>query len=140
MLKVYLLVLAAVFALCGCTSFAVSLELPDVESADVVLSAEAVKSLQRTEDCEVIRLVKGVWRVTLKNGRTNFTLPFEPGEVGVSVTLEGIERLFRIVATETEQGETVYESKPMNAAAADWTVEISRPGKSRLQIIVATRK
>jgi len=137
-MKYFLLILTAVLMLCGCTSFAVYLELPGVESANVALSANAVKSLDEMESGAVVKLTGGVWHLKLKEGKTSFSLPFEPGEMLVSVRLGDAEGVVRITSIETVKGEIVYESKALNTAAAKWEVTVCPDDKTGLRITINT--
>jgi hypothetical protein len=126
--------------LCGCTSFAVNLELPDMASADVVFSAQAVRSITKTQDCEDAEILQGVRRMKVEGGAVAFALPFVPAEMVISVTASGVEGMVRIESAETAHGETSYNSKAMNAPAKDWRVELTPRNSSGLDIRIITGK
>jgi hypothetical protein len=107
-----------------------------VETADVAFSANAVKSLEEMESGAVVKLTGGVWHLKLKDGKTSFTLPFEPGEMLVSVKINDTEGVIRITSIETVKGETVYESKSLNTAAAEWKVTVCPVDKTGLRITI----
>lgn len=139
-MRTRILIFLALAALCGCTSFEVSLSLPDAQSADVAFYANAVESVKEVEAGAVVSRSSRALRIKLKGGKTSFYLPFEPAEMLVSVRAEGAQGMVHIQSSEDAQGATIYRATAMTDKAAGWKVDVIRRQASGIEIIITTRK
>ena len=136
-MKARLVVFLTVAVICGCTSFDVFIELPDVrETASVALYANAVQGVHELESGEAIRLPGGIWRVKLKKDSTCIRLPFVPNELLLSVNAEGHEGVFHIEGVEDGQGNLNYKVKSMSGGTKSWAIKVTAKDQSTMVITI----
>ena len=129
-----------ILVLCGCTSFEVSLIVPDVQTADVAFYANAVESVEELETGAIVSRSSRALRIKLKEGRTSFSLPFEPAEMLVSVRTENAQGMVHVQGSEDTEGATVYKARAMTDKAAGWKVNVTRRPGSGIEITISTGK
>ena len=140
-MKTRIAVFLAAAVLCGCTSFDVLIELPDVrETASVALYANAVEGVHRLESGEAVKLPGGIWRVKLDKGRTSIRLPFVPNELLLSVNAEGHEGVFHIEGSDDGQGKLKYSVKSMSGGTKSWAVKVTVREQSAMVITISMGK
>lgn len=141
-MKNSLLFISVVVVLCGCTSFDVCIELPDLrgDTASVALYANAVQGIHKLESGEAIKLPGGIWRVKLEKEKKCIRLPFVPNELLLSVNAEGHEGVFHIVGTEDVEGKFDYNVKSMSGGTKSWAVKVTAADPSGMMIRIKMGK
>jgi len=136
----FLVTATALLVLCGCTSFDVFIEVPNVEPVNVALYANAVAGVHKLESGEAIKLPSGVWRVRLKEGKTMIRLPFVPNELLLSVNAEGKEGVFRVISEENEQGSLTFKVKSVTGGTKSWAIDMDVKDQAAMTIKISMGK